>query len=162
MTATTEAHPSEAPVIVITRTFDAPRAIVFKMFTDPKHVAQWWGPKGFTSPGCEIDLRVGGVFLLHMRGPDGTTYPCKGVYREIVEPERIVYTGVADDGHACGGGLPPRACVTFSFVEHDGKTTLTIDTRLDSVADRDAAVKMGFHAGWTQSFERLADHLARL
>ena len=78
----TSREPDER-TIVITRVFDAPRDLVFKAWTDPKHVAQWWGPQGFTNPLCEMDLRVGGVFRVHMRGPDGVTYPCKGVYREV-------------------------------------------------------------------------------
>jgi uncharacterized protein YndB with AHSA1/START domain len=159
MTVTTDAKLSDAPVIVIQRTFDAPRALVFRMFTDPKHLMQFWGPQGFTSPACEVDLRVGGVFRLHMRAPDGAIYPCTGIYREIVEPERIVYAGVSDDSLGCGGGLPPRAVVTLTFAEHAGKTTLTIHTRLQSVADRDAAVETGFNAGWADSLDRLAVYL---
>ncbi len=159
MTVTSDAELSDA-VIVITRTFDAPRTLVFQMFTDPKHLMRFWGPQGFTSPACELDLRVGGTFRLQMRGPDGVLYPCTGVYREIVEPERIVYAGVSDDRVGCGGGLPPRAIVTMTFAEHAGKTTLTIHTRLQSAADRDAALEMGFHAGWTASLDRLAAYLA--
>jgi len=146
--------------IVITRDFDAPRALLFKVWTDPKHVAQWWGPKGFISSDCEIDLRVGGSFSLQMRGPDGAVYPCRGVFREIVEPERIVYAGVPHDSPACGAGLPPRAVVTVTFAEHHGKTRLTIHTRLESAADQEAVVKAGFNVGWESCLERLAEHLA--
>ena len=146
--------------IVITRVFDAPRDLVFRAWTDPKHVAQWWGPQGFTNPLCEMDLRVGGVFRVHMRGPDGVTYPCKGVYREVREPERIVYAGEAEEGSVgCGAGLPPRALVTVTFAERDGKTTVTIHTRLQSAADREAAVQTGFNTGWASSLDRLAEHL---
>jgi uncharacterized protein YndB with AHSA1/START domain len=145
--------------IVITRDFDVPRALLFKVWTDPQHVARWWGPKGFVSSDCEIDLRVGGTFRLRMRGPDGAVYPCQGVFREIVEPERIVYAGVPDEGPACGAGLPPRSIVTVTFVERHGKTTLTIHTRLETAADRDAAVEAGFHAGWESTLERLAEQL---
>jgi uncharacterized protein YndB with AHSA1/START domain len=70
--------------LVLTRVFDAPRELVFKAWTDPKQVAQRWGPRGFSNPVCELDLRPGGVFRLHMRGPDGTVYPMTGVYHEIV------------------------------------------------------------------------------
>src|ERR1700730_7092158 len=76
----------------ITRVFDAPREMVFKAWTDPKLLAQWWGPKGFTNPVCELDVRPGGAIRVHMRGPDGTVYPMTGVYQEVVEPERIVFT----------------------------------------------------------------------
>src|SRR6202167_2121007 len=83
--------------IIITRVFDAPRALVFKAWTDPKHLAQWWGPKGFTNPVCEIDARIGGALRIHMRGPDGSIYPMKGVIREIAAPERLVFTNIAVD-----------------------------------------------------------------
>ncbi len=161
MAAATEAKPSEDLGIIITRTFDAPRELVFKMFTDPKHLAEFWGPKGFTSTVREMDLRPGGAFRLEMRGPDGATYPCEGLYREVIAPERIVYSGGPDCGHPCGGGLPPRALVTISFAGHDGKTTLTIDTRFEAAADRDAAVRMGFNTGWASSLDRLADLLEK-
>src|SRR5580692_1027121 len=77
--------------LVITRIFDAPREVVFKARIDPKQVAQWFGPRGFTNPVCEIDPRPGGTILIHMRSPDGTTHPMTGVYQEVVPPERLVY-----------------------------------------------------------------------
>jgi len=162
MTTITYADASEDLVLVVTRIFDAPRELIFKMFTDPKHLARFWGPKGFISTVREMDARPGGTFRIDMRGPDGGIYPCKGVYREVVEPERIVFIGKPDGGHGCGGGLPPRALVTIIFAGHDGKTTLTIDTRFDAAADRDAAVKMGFNTGWASSLDRLADLLEKL
>jgi uncharacterized protein YndB with AHSA1/START domain len=161
MTATIYADASDDVVVVITRIFDAPRDLVFKMFTDPIHLARFWGPAGFTSTVREMDLRPGGAFRLDMRGPDGAIYPCEGLYREVIAPERIVYSGGPDCGHPCGGGLPPRALVTMTFAQHDGKTTLTIDTRFEAAADRDAAVKMGFNTGWASSLDRLADLLEK-
>lgn len=145
--------------IVITRVFDAPRELVWQAWTDPGHVRAWWGPLGFSNPACEMDLRVDGVFLLHMRGPDGIGYPCRGIYREIKAPERIVYESEADDIHPCGGGLPPRALVTVTFAEQDGGTALTIHTRFPSAEGLEAAAKMGFNAGWAGSLERLAECL---
>jgi uncharacterized protein YndB with AHSA1/START domain len=162
MPTTTYANLSEDLVIIITRIFDAPRELVFNMFTDPKHLQEFWGPKGFTSTVREMDPRPGGAFRIDMRGPDGGIYPCTGVYREVVDPERIVYIGEPDGGHGCGGGLPPRALVTISFAGHDGKTTLTINTRFEAAADRDAAVKRGFKSGWASSLDRLADLLEKL
>ena len=160
MSATTYADASED--LVVTRIFDAPAELVFKMFTDPKHLAQFWGPMGFTSTVREMDPRPGGAFRIDMRGPDGVIYPCKGVYRDVVEPERIVYIGEPDGSHGCGGGLPPRALVTITFAGHDGKTTLTINTRFEAAADRDAAMKMGFTTGWASCLDRLADLLEKL
>src|ERR1700722_7778400 len=77
---------------VITRLLDAPRTLVFKAWTDPEHVKQWWGPHHFSCPICQIDLKVGSAYRFVMRGPDGTDYPMGGVYREIVVPERLVFT----------------------------------------------------------------------
>jgi len=147
--------------IVISRVFDAPRALVFKAWTDPKHVAQWWGPTGFSAPACEIDLRVGGLFRVNLLGPDGVEYPCTGFFREVVEPERIVYVGTSEDGPACGSGLPPRSTVTVTFEESDRKTTLTIHTLLESTTHRDAAMRDGFNIGWGMSLERLAEYVMK-
>lgn len=146
--------------IVITRRLDAPRELVFQAWTDPKQLVQWWGPQGFTSDDCRLDLRAEGAFSLKMRGPGGVVCSCHGVFREIIAPERIVYLGQPDDDHACGAGLPPRSVVTVTFVERDGQTTLTIHTRLASSADRDAAVQAGFDVGWASCLERLSECLA--
>jgi uncharacterized protein YndB with AHSA1/START domain len=81
----------------ISRVFDAPRELVFKAWIDPKRMAQWWGPRGFTNPICELDARVGGAWRIVMRSPAGIEYPCGGVYREIVEPVRLVFTNIATD-----------------------------------------------------------------
>ena len=145
--------------IVITRVFDAPRALVFRAWTEPEHVERWWGPPGFNSSDCQIDLRAGGVFRLRMHGPDGFVCPCTAICREVVIPERIVYVGAPDAGHACGGGIPPRAIVTVTFSEFDGKTTLTIHTQIESAADRDAVIEAGFDPGWVQTLDRLAEYL---
>jgi len=91
--------------------------------TDPKHMAQWWGPHGFTNPVCEMDARVGGAILIHMRAPDGTVHPMTGTFREIVEGERIVFTAVAED-HA--GNPLLEALTTVIFEEQGGKTKLTV------------------------------------
>ena len=78
--------------LTLTRVFRAPRALVFQAWTDPKHLSQWWGPKGFTNPVCEEDARVGGALRIVMRAPDGAEYPMIGVFREVVAPERLVFT----------------------------------------------------------------------
>ncbi|MGZ3593758.1 MAG: SRPBCC domain-containing protein, partial [Syntrophales bacterium] len=87
--------PVKERVLVITRFFDAPRDIVFKAWTDEKLVAQWWGPNGFANPVCELDARPGGAIHIDMRGPDGVVYPMKGIFHEIAEPERLVFTSSA-------------------------------------------------------------------
>ena len=141
--------------LVITRTFDAPRALVWKAWTDPAHVMKWWGPNGFSNSSCESELLVGGRFHLNMCAPDGNSYPCNGIYREIREPERIVYDSEADESHPCGAGLPPRSLVTITFVEHDNKTTLTLHTRFETVVRKDAANQAGYSISWGQALERL-------
>jgi uncharacterized protein YndB with AHSA1/START domain len=161
MAAPTDLRSNGDNVIVISRVIDAPRELVFEAFTDPRHLVQFWGPKGFSAPACEVDLRVGGAFRVDMRAPDGSTYPCTGTYREIVPPERLVYAGKASDDHPCGGGLPPHSVVTMTFEAHGAGTKVTIHTRLASAADREAAIAGGFHSGWTECLDRLADALAR-
>lgn len=152
---------------VITRVFDAPRAMVFAAWIDAKQVAQWWGPRVFTNPVCEIDARVGGRYRIVMRAPDGTDYPMKGVYREVVADERIVFSVDLSDhpdewheridpGRVKGQGKPAMdAVTTVTFTEHNGKTTMTVHMRFNSGATRDAHVKGGMAEGWTESFVKL-------
>jgi uncharacterized protein YndB with AHSA1/START domain len=97
-----------------------------------------------------------------MLGPDGRSWPCKGSYREITPPDRIVIAGEAADDHPCGGGLPPRATITVTFSEEAGRTTVTIRTRLETAADREAALANGFREGWAGTFEHLEKHLESL
>lgn len=154
--------PADEPIITMTRIFDAPRELVFAAWTEPEQLAQWWGPHGFTNPVCEVDLRPGGAWRIDMQGPDGTVYPNKGVYQEVVAPERLVFSDVVDEGAGAWGDTPPPSSIsTITFEEHDGKTRVTMVTRLQSIAARDAMVEMGAIAGWTESMERLDALLAR-
>ena len=116
MTGAAAGKQFEAHELIITLVFNAPRALVFKAWKDPKHVARWWGAKGFTNPVCEMDVRQGGALRIVMRAPDGTDYPMRGIYREIVEPERLVFTNVALDSD----GKPIL----------DGLTTVTSSRRM--------------------------------
>lgn len=145
--------------LTITRTFDAPRALVWQAWTDPKHIMQWWGPAGFNNETCESDLRAGGRFNLKMRAPDGNVYPCIGTFREVIKHERIVYDGEAAEGHPCGAGIPPRAVVTVSFAEQGGKTRLTLHTRFASAERKQAAAAARFVISWEEALERLAGHI---
>ncbi len=89
----TAPQPGEAKrEVLLTRIIDAPRELVFEEWTNPKHMAVWWGPKYFTNPVCEMDVRPGGAILIHMQGPDGVVYPMKGTFHEIVKPERPTKT----------------------------------------------------------------------
>jgi uncharacterized protein YndB with AHSA1/START domain len=145
--------------IVISRVFEAPRELLWNAWTDPAHIASWWGPRGFTAPPCEIDLRPGGEFLVVLDGPDGNKYPCRGVFKEIVENEKLVYEGPANEPAGCGAGIPPNALVTVTFTDRGGETELTIHTVLDSSESRKAAAAEGFVAGWNDSLDRLAENL---
>jgi uncharacterized protein YndB with AHSA1/START domain len=146
--------------LVITRIFDAPRSLVFKMWTDPVHLAKWWGPRGFTNPRCEVDPRPGGIMRIDMRGPDGTIYPMTGTIDEIVEPERIVMTNMAMADEAGNPLLLIRNTITFT--EANGKTTLTMTAHvLKSTPEAEFALS-GMEAGWNQTLERLGELLATL
>jgi len=149
--------------LVITRVFDAPRELVWKAWTEPDRLMQWWGPKGFTAPVCEIDLRVGGKYLNCMRSPEGKDYWSTGVYREILAPQRIVCTDSFADEHgnvvpATHYGMSPDSplemLVTVTFEEQEGKTTMTLrHVGLPSEMSELAG------AGWNESFDKLAESL---
>ena len=89
--------------LVLERVFDAPRELVFKAWTDPKMMARWWGPTYFTNPVCELDARPGGAILIHMTSPDGTAYPMKGTFEEVVPPERLAFSAIALEDEAGKG-----------------------------------------------------------
>ncbi len=170
MTAEKSRSAADAREFVITRLIDAPRALVFKAWTDPEHLAKWWGPKGFTNPICDVDLRAGGAWRIVMRSPEGAEYPIKGVYREIAAPERLVLTDNWEDHppeflellRKHGADSPAtEALNTVTFEERGNKTLLTIRTRFDTAAVRDAMVKMGMNEGWSESLERLQALVAK-
>src|SRR5262249_35401620 len=107
--------------IAHTRIFNAPVSRVYEMWTNPRHLAQWWGPHGFRTTVLEMDVRTGGLWRLIMRGPDGTDYPNKMIYREVVSNERLVYTNTAE-------GVPgaQEFTATATFKPQDGKTSVTV------------------------------------
>ena len=159
-------RPVDTRALVITRQFDAPRERLWQAWTDPEHVKRWWGPKGFTTPFCTIDLRVGGVFLYCMRSPEGKDYWSKNVYREIVSPTRIVATdSFADEKgnvvpatyYGMSSDIPLEMLVTVTFEEQGGKTKLTLThAGLPAGEQRDGA-----QTGWSESFDKLAESLKR-
>lgn len=150
--------------IVITRIFNAPRELVFKVWTEPKHIEQWWGPKGFKTRVTQMDFRPGGQWRYVMIGPDGTEYPSKGVFREIVPPERIVASDEFDEGieKVLDADLPQGMVSTVIFEDLDGKTRLTIEIVHETVSDRRKHEEMGVVAGWNSSLDCLDEHLATL
>jgi uncharacterized protein YndB with AHSA1/START domain len=141
--------------IVMTRVFDAPRRLVFDAFTRPELLKRWFGPHGWSLVVCEVDLRVGGSFRYVLRGPDGTDMGMRGVYREIVPPERSVHMETFDD-------YPGESRVTCVLVEQGGKTTLTATVLYDSPETRDAVIASGMEHGAAESYDRLAELMASL
>jgi len=139
--------------IVATRVFDAPRELVFEMWTDPKHVVEWWGPNGFTNTIHEMDVRPGGVWRVVMHGPDGRDYDNTIVYAEIVKPERLVYDHVSE----------PPIHVSVTFADEGGKTRLTVRMLFESAELRDSVAKeFGAIEGLDQTLERLGERLVNL
>lgn len=143
--------------VVLTRVFDAPRRLVFEAMTKCEHLKHWYGPRGYTLPVCEIDLRPGGEWHHVVRGPDGSEMPMKGVYREIAPPDRLVSTESYD---LPGMGWTPESVVTTTLEERDGKTTLTSRILYQSVEHRDGHVGSGMEGGAAETFDRLAEYLA--
>ena len=168
MTERTEAAPVPAEgALVIERIFDAPRELVWKAWTDPVMVMRWWGPKGFTSPACEIDFRVGGKTLFAMQSPefnDGRPIWSTGVYREIVPLERIVTTdSFADESgnvvpathYRMTEDFPLELLVTVTFEDLGGKTRMTLKHEGLPAGE----MKDGAGVGWNESFDKLAESL---
>jgi uncharacterized protein YndB with AHSA1/START domain len=143
--------------LVMTRVFDAPRELVFKAWTETKHVAQWWGPKSFTNPVCEMDVRPGGAIRIHMRAPDGVVYPMTGVFQEITAPERLVFVSSALDDK---GNSMFDVLSTVTFADQRGKTELTLQLRVIKATTAAPQYLKGMEMGWKQSLDRLGEHLA--
>jgi uncharacterized protein YndB with AHSA1/START domain len=138
--------------ITVTRVFSAPRELVFAMWTDPKHIANWFGPKGFTTTTYEMDVRPGGKWRHTMRGPDGARYPNEIIYREVVKPARLVYSHVS----------PPPFLMTVTFVAQGNQTRLTAQMLFDTAALRDQTIKQfGAAEGLHSTLQRLAEVLAQ-
>ena len=139
--------------IVMTRVFDAPRDLVFEAHTSCEHLSRWWGPRRYEVIGCEVDFRPGGPWRIVHRGPEGEEYAFRGEYREIVRPERIVWTFEFE-------GMPGKISVeTQTLEEHDGKTTFTSTTVFDSVEERDGMLESGMESGAAETMDRLDEYL---
>ena len=138
--------------------FRSPRTLVWNAWTDPQHIAQWWGPNGFTNTVHHMEVRPGGTWLLTMHGPDGRDYPNLVSYQEVVEPERLVYLHGEPDGD------PAQAFhVTVTFTEQDGKTEVTMQAVFATKAARDFVVReVGAIEGAQQTLARLAAYLPQV
>lgn len=140
--------------IITKRVLSAPRELVFQVWTESKHVAQWWGPTGFTITTREMDVRPGGIWRYVMHGPDGTDYPNKIVYLEVERPERLVYAHGDDEGE--------HFRVTVTFAEQGEETEVTMRSLFKSVEELEYVVKeYGAAEGAKQTFDRLAEHIAK-
>lgn len=165
-------EPTEQRVRVLTRLLDAPRSLVFRVWTEPGHMAQWWGPRTMTTPVCELNVRPGGAYRIVMRSPDGTEHPMCGVFREVVAPERLVLTmdvsGHPDEWHDLINPTRYKSrkpvvelLQTITFETAGGKTKLPVRTRFESAALRDARLQMGMTEGWSESLDKLAELLPK-
>jgi uncharacterized protein YndB with AHSA1/START domain len=148
----------EPPAIIGSRVFDAPRELVFSAWTDPKHLARWWGPDGFSTTTSAFDFRAGGVWRFVMHGPDGRDYENRITFDEIVPPERLRYH------HGGGSDVEPvqfRTTVTFEDI--GGKTRVTLTGVFPSRAERDRVIReYGADKGLVQTLGRLGDYVATL
>jgi len=141
--------------LTVARVIDAPRALVFKAWTDPDQVARWWGPKGFVTVSHDMDIRPGGTYRVTMRSPQGTDHRKRGVYREIVEPERIVFTFAWEEAD---GTLGHETLVTVTFEALGARTRLTLhQSGFESIARRDDHT-----GGWTSCLERFAEYMIQV
>jgi uncharacterized protein YndB with AHSA1/START domain len=143
--------------IVMTRTFDAPRELVFEAHSSCEHMTNWWGPRKYEVASCEIDFRPGGSWRMVHKTADGSEeYGFRGEFREIVPPERIVWTFEWE-------GMPGHVSVeTLTLEERDGKTTLTGTSVYDTVEDRDGMLQSGMEEGAAEAYDRLDEYLVTL
>jgi uncharacterized protein YndB with AHSA1/START domain len=146
--------------LVLTRLIDAPRDKLFRAWTEPELMKQWFTPRPWTTPVIEVDLRPGGSNLIVMRGPDGTEFPNRGVYLEIVKNERLVFTDAYTK--AWEPSEKPFFTGIITFEDEGGKTRYTARALHWTVADREAHEKMGFHEGWGLCADQLAELVAKI
>jgi uncharacterized protein YndB with AHSA1/START domain len=157
---------------ILSRAFDAPRDLVWKAFTESKHLMHWWGPKGFKMVACDVDLRPGGVFHYGMESPDGHKIWGKITYLEIVPPERIVHTmSFSDENrgvtrHPLASSWPLETLAVITLTEQDGKTTMTVRWMPHNATDEERATFDSSHdsmrQGWGGTMDQLDAYLAKM
>jgi uncharacterized protein YndB with AHSA1/START domain len=152
--------------VTITRVFDAPRDLVFKVWTDPKHIAQWWGPRGFTNPVCEWNAKPGGKINVTMRANDEIAavigmkdHPMGGEFREVTPPSKLVFTTTAFE--APDGSAKIRNLNTVTFEAQGNKTKVTLVAVVEYAAPDMAMALGGMEQGWSESLDKLAELLAK-
>jgi len=144
--------------VVIKRVLAAPRALVWSAWTDPKMMAQWFGPRSFTVPVCDLDVRVDGRLYIVMRAPDGAEHPMKGVFTEVVAPERLAFTSIAID-QAGRHLLEGETIVTLT--ELGGNTELVVKSHAVGLVPFAPQMLAGMEAGWTQSIDKMQELVVR-
>jgi uncharacterized protein YndB with AHSA1/START domain len=152
----------DSKTLVITRQLSAPRALVWRTFSDPYHLAQWWGPKGYGNRVEVFDFRTGGRWLHVMIAPDGKELPTDNEIVEVTEPERIVFRNAPADPGIFGDNPPPGFTKTLTFEEVGNQTRLTLVCTFDTQAQKDAVIRRGFVTGTNESFDKLEEHLTTL
>jgi uncharacterized protein YndB with AHSA1/START domain len=157
---TAEAAPTSDRELVLTRIIDAPRDKLFRAWTEPELLKQWFAPLPYTTPVAELDVRPGGASLIVMRDPDGNEFPNRGIYLDVVKNERLVFT----DAYAKAWEPSEKPFMTgiLTFEDDGSRTRYTACVRHWTVADREAHEKMGFHEGWGQCTDQLAALVAKL
>lgn len=146
--------------LVLTRTFDAPRELVFRAFSTCEHLSHWWGPRAWPMEECAMDFRVGGVWHYCLRGPEeGDESWGRAVFDEIVEPERIAYTDAFSDAEGQIDEEMPQTRSTVELADAEGGTRLTLRAEYPTSADLRQVLDMGMVAGITETFDRLDEHL---
>lgn len=159
MTKTSAISPHEHD-LVLTRLIDAPREKLFRAWTEPKLVTQWFAPRPWTTPRAEMDVRPGGASLIVMRSPEGEEFPNHGVFLEVVRNEKLVFT----DAYTSAWVPSPKPFMTaiVTFEDEGGKTRYTARARHWTAEDKAAHEKMGFHEGWGICADQLAALVAKL
>lgn len=152
-------EPTSDRELVLTRLIDAPRAAVFRAWTDPDLLKRWFAPRPYTTPVAELDVRPGGASLVVMRSPEGREMPNRGVYLDVVENERLVFTDAYTQ--AWEPSPKPFMTVILTFEDEGGGTRYTARVRHWTAADREAHEAMGFHEGWGRCADQLAALLAQ-
>ena len=150
---------ADAGVIKMERIFDAPRELVWAVFTDPKHVVNWYGGHGFSSPVCEMDVRPGGRWHHVMRTPDGHDFELELVFVDVMRPEKISWQNV-DHGERRGG--PPTCLNVITLEDHGARTKWNLVAHFNTIQERDFAMKMGFTKMVAEGSEKLNDIVKRL
>ena len=151
--------PEDRPVTIMTRTFNAPRDLVFKAHSSCEHVSKWWGPRRYSFASCEMDFVEGGAWRFVLQNADGTEqYPFKGEFRAIQAPERLTWTFIYD--------VEPfnehESVETIVFSEEDGETTITVTSFYPSIEIRDAVLSTGMTEGAAETWERLEEYAGTL